>query len=242
MKPATYDTHFRDATLARWQRLCDEYARLAERERRLHPVAVLNNVATPAVALAALLDLLDTNALTSLREQSLFEIQGPRAPTRSTATTHILPLKPSVVYDTYWRFAAERQEIFFRRLEDGAFPWANDQILTKYKFTNAYRASDRVSQYLIRNVIYRDDLPASAEEIFFRIVLFKLFNKIDTWTTLEAALGPITFKNYSFRHYDRVLTRAMASGAAMGAALFHRLLSRSFIRVYVRGHSLFSAF
>ena len=27
-----------------------------------------------------------------------------------------------------------------------------------------------------------------------------------------------------------------------GAALFHRLLSRSFIRVYVRGHSLFSAF
>ena len=28
----------------------------------------------------------------------------------------------------------------------------------------------------------------------------------------------------------------------MGAALFHRLLSRSFIRVYVRGHSLFSAF
>ena len=29
---------------------------------------------------------------------------------------------------------------------------------------------------------------------------------------------------------------------APGAALFHRLLSRSFIRVYVRGHSLFSAF
>ena len=28
----------------------------------------------------------------------------------------------------------------------------------------------------------------------------------------------------------------------LGAALFHRLLSRSFIRVYVRGHSLFSAF
>ena len=31
-------------------------------------------------------------------------------------------------------------------------------------------------------------------------------------------------------------------GNGLGAALFHRLLSRSFIRVYVRGHSLFSAF
>lgn len=210
----------RDDPLARWQRLSDEYARLAERERRLHPVAVLDNVATPAVALAALLDLIDKNALPSLREQPLFELQGLRAPARLTAPARILPLKPSVVYDTYWRFAAERQEIFFRRLEDAAFPWASDQILARYKFTNAYRASDRVSQYLIRNVIYRDDLPTSAEEVFFRIVLFKLFNKIETWTTLEAALGPITFKGYSFTHYDRVLTRAMASGVAIYSAAY----------------------
>ena len=31
--------------------------------------------------------------------------------------------------------------------------------LRAHKFTNAYRASDRVSQYLIRRVIYRADLP-----------------------------------------------------------------------------------
>ena len=205
---------------ARWQRLSDEYARLAERERRLHPVAIIDNVGTPAVALAALLDLLDTNGSLTLREQSLFEMQRPRVDTPPNAASHILPLKPSVVYDTYWRFAAARQEIFFRRLEDGAFPWASDQILAKYKFTNVYRASDRVSQYLIRNVIYRDDLPASADEVFFRIVLFKLFNKIETWTTLESALGPITFKDYSFQHYDRVLTRAMASGGAIYSAAY----------------------
>lgn len=205
----------RNAPPARWQRLSDEYARLAERERRLHPVAILDNVGTPAEALAALLDLLDTNASLTLREQSLFEMQRPRVDTAPNAASHILPLKPSVIYDTYWRFAAARQEIFFRRLEDGAFPWTSDQILAKYKFTNVYRASDRVSQYLIRNVIYRDDLPASADEVFFRIVLFKLFNKIETWTTLESALGPITLKEYSFRHYDRVLTRAMATGGAI---------------------------
>ena len=66
----------------------------------------------------------------------------------------ISPLKPTPVYDTYWRFAAERQRVFFRRLEGLPPPWTDDPILSAYKFTNAYRASDRVSQYLIRHVIY----------------------------------------------------------------------------------------
>jgi hypothetical protein len=70
----------------------------------------------------------------------------------------IAPLRPTVVYDSYWRFAAERQQVFFRRLEGLAPPWTDDPVLLAHKFTNAYRASDRISQYLIRRVIYRDDL------------------------------------------------------------------------------------
>lgn len=88
----------------------------------------------------------------------------------------IAPLKPSPVYDTYWRFAAERQEVFFRRLERRPPPLTDDPILVDYKFTNAYRASDRVSQYLIRRVIYREDLPSGPGEVCFRILLFKTFN------------------------------------------------------------------
>lgn len=65
-------------------------------------------------------------------------------------------LRPTPVYDIYWEFAVKRQDIFFNRLEDKSFPWTDDEILNTYKFTNAYRASDRVSQYLIRNVIYRE--------------------------------------------------------------------------------------
>src|SRR5215468_11126801 len=97
----------------------------------------------------------------------------------------IAPLKPSPVYDTYWRFAAERQEIFFRRLERQPPPWTDDPILLNYKFTNAYRASDRVSQYLIRRVIYREDLPSDPLEVCFRTLLFKTFNRIGTWELLE---------------------------------------------------------
>src|SRR5262245_7513549 len=96
-----------------------------------------------------------------------------RPPRRSDAPPpDISPLEPTAVYDAYWRFAAERQEIFFARATGRPAPWTEDEILAQYKFTNAYRASDRVSQYLIRNVIYRPDLPVTAEETFFRVLLF----------------------------------------------------------------------
>ena len=65
-----------------------------------------------------------------------------------------LPTKKTPVFDTYWKFAAERQSIFFNKISGCAWQLTKDPILQLHKFTNAYRASDRVSQYLIRNVIY----------------------------------------------------------------------------------------
>ena len=134
--------------------------------------------------------------------------------------SHILPAKPTVVYDTYWRFAAERQKIFFQKLGNSPMPWTEDPIFSTYKFTNAYRASDRTSQYLIRNVIYRKDLPSSPDEVFFRIILFKLFNKIETWQLLENKLGNIIYANYSFECYDKVLTEAMQSDQTIYSAAY----------------------
>ncbi|MBN2534194.1 MAG: hypothetical protein JXB88_14990 [Spirochaetales bacterium] len=123
------------------------------------------------------------------------------------------PAKTTEVYDTYWRFAAKRQEIFFRRLKGKSPPWIDDPILNEYKFTNAYRVSDRVSQYLIRNVIYQGD--ASPIEVFFRIILFKVFNKIRTWELLLSKIGEITYKNYSFDAYNKILGDAMRDGIAI---------------------------
>ena len=132
----------------------------------------------------------------------------------------LAPARVSEVYDGYWRFAAERQAVFFRRVQGEAYPWTRDPILAKYKFTNAYRAADRTSQYLIRRVIYRDDLPTSAREVVFRILLFKLFNRIETWNLLEQAFGPVTFEDYGFRHYDRVLARALEHGQRIYSAAY----------------------
>src|SRR5436853_6110232 len=87
------------------------------------------------------------------------------------------------VYRAYWRFAAERQRVFFARLEGKQRPWTSDPVLNEFKFCCVYRASDRVSQYLIRNVIYARGT-WNEEDIVFRILLFKIFNQIETWEHL----------------------------------------------------------
>lgn len=132
----------------------------------------------------------------------------------------IAPLRPTPAYDTYWRFAAERQRVFFARAEGKQPPWTDDEIIAKYKFTNAYRASDRVSQYLIRRVIYRDDLPPTPEETFFRIILFKFFNKIETWELLEGTFGTLTWDGFDFRSLDDLLSGAMAAGRRIYSAAY----------------------
>jgi NTP pyrophosphatase (non-canonical NTP hydrolase) len=149
----------------------------------------------------------------------LFGASEPVRPEPGTLSD-IGPLKPTAVYNTYWRFAAERQRVFFSRLEGCPPPWTDDPVLLAHKFTNAYRASDRVSQYLIRRVIYRDGLPNDPAEVVFRILLFKLFNRIETWTLLEENLGPLTYADFSFKRYDRVLSRAMERGDRIYSAAY----------------------
>jgi hypothetical protein len=113
------------------------------------------------------------------------------------------------VLDTYWKFAAERQEIYFNRIS-GMSQLTTDPILLKYKFTNAYRAADRVSQYLIREIIYKGD--QTPKELLFRILLFKLFNKIETWELLQHKLGTVSWQGFSFELYSKVLNQALQAG------------------------------
>lgn len=127
-------------------------------------------------------------------------------------------LRTTHVFDTYWRFAAERQEVFFRRLAGNTPPWTEDPVLRAFRFTNVYRASDRVSQYLIRRVIYEG--PQEEEEVFFRTLLFKLFNRIETWELLEDRLGPITWKAFDFERADHMLGAALQEGTRLYSAAY----------------------
>lgn len=158
--------------------------------------------------------------------------------TKSSLTIYapLSPAKTTEVYDSYWKFAALRQEAFFNRLEDKPFPWSDDAILNQYKFTNAYRAADRVSQYLIKNIIYNDKLPSSPKEILFRILLFKLFNKIETWELLVSKFGSLTFEEYNFNQYDKILNNAISSGNRIYSAAYIMPSGASYFG-YARKHT-----
>jgi alpha-glutamyl/putrescinyl thymine pyrophosphorylase clade 1 len=96
------------------------------------------------------------------------------------------PVPRDMLYRAFWTFAAERQLIFHRRVGGEAGPWTRDPILMKFKFCNVFRASDRVSQFLIHEVIYRSDLPPlEPEDVFMRVLLFRLFSRPPTWRYLE---------------------------------------------------------
>ena len=133
----------------------------------------------------------------------------------------LAPAKASPVFDAYWQFAAERQSVFFRRIFGKGPPWTEDHIIQDYKCTNAYRASDRVSQYLISEVIYCGE--QSAQEIIFRILLFKTFNKIETWEYLCAILGGICYREFDVAVYDKILESRRSAGATIysGAYIMH---------------------
>ncbi len=128
-------------------------------------------------------------------------------------------LRTTSVYDTYWRFACRRQQVFTRRVAGDEPPWTADPIIAQHRFTNAYRATDRVSQYLIRHVIY--DGPAEAREVFFRTLLFKFFNRIDTWELLLERLGERpTWEDFDVDRYAQIFDRAMGKGRRLYSAAY----------------------
>lgn len=110
--------------------------------------------------------------------------------------------RPSA-YDAYWYFAYERLQIFNKRLAGEAGPWTNDTILQTYKFCNTYRALDRVSQFMIRDVCYNPQ-ENTPEDRIFQIVAFRIFSLIETWQSVTDFLGraPLIgdLLNDNFRH------------------------------------------
>jgi hypothetical protein len=65
---------------------------------------------------------------------------------------------------------------------------------------------------LIREVIYEPSASTDAEEVVFRILLFKLFNSIPAWQVLKAKFGMPTWKGFNQQAYAAELGNAKASG------------------------------
>lgn len=107
------------------------------------------------------------------------------------------------IFRYYFYFIQERMAIFWNKY-DHKLPWTTDPILIEHKFTNVYRALDRVSQYLIREIIYKEK-SFKEEDILLRILVFKIFNKPETWEHIEKKVGPITTDNFNLQRINSVL-------------------------------------
>jgi hypothetical protein len=127
-------------------------------------------------------------------------------------------LQPTAVFDTYWQFAYARQEVYEARLASQPPPWTRDPILAGHRFTNCYRAADRVSQFLITQVCYQGS--QAWDEVFFRTLMFKIFNRIPTWRLLRARLGTVVWAEYDFSVYDEILGDVLAAGERLYSAAY----------------------
>jgi hypothetical protein len=147
--------------------------------------------------------------VTSMERVALTGLVRIRVGSRELVATPVL--------SSYWTLATERQRVYYGRLSGRPGPWTDDPVVQRYRFTNAYRAADRVSQDLLR-VQYHG--PPTATEIVFRTLLFRLFNRTNTWQLLERSFGTPTWSEFELARYATILSRAMAHGQRIYSAAY----------------------
>ena len=107
-----------------------------------------------------------------------------------------------------------------KRVAGGLEPWTDDPILQKYKFCNVFRAADRVSQYMIRNVCYHDE-KCSPEDRLFQIIAFRTFSKIETWQSVRRFLGHYpTLADLSNANFTKALEHAKQQNGSIYTGAF----------------------
>lgn len=91
----------------------------------------------------------------------------------------------------FWRFVADRQRVFVKRvLRREPPPWTDDATLAGVYFTNVYRELDRGTRYLINNILpYSAEDPIAPPDVLFSVVVYRLFNWIPTYEALTTEFG-----------------------------------------------------
>jgi hypothetical protein len=71
---------------------------------------------------------------------------------------------------------------------------------------------------MLRSVIY--DADHDEADLVFRILLFKLFNRVETWQLLERTFGDLTVRNFNCDRFAATLTDAMRAGERIYSAAY----------------------
>lgn len=121
-------------------------------------------------------------------------------------------------YRYYFCFMQERMNIFWKRYNGETTHLTDDDILSTYKFTNVYRVLDRVSQYLVKNVIYVQNENLNEIDVLLRILIFKVFNNIDTWEFLQEKTGVIKVSTFNVDLFSKILSERIRTVPIFNAA------------------------
>jgi hypothetical protein len=83
------------------------------------------------------------------------------------------------------------------------------------RFCDLFRVRDRGTQYLLANVIGQGD--SSARETLFRIMLYRFFNRPETWERFEEAFGAegMTIGSFNRVEFDQALAGAFHDGESL---------------------------
>jgi len=108
----------------------------------------------------------------------------------------------------FFRTMYERQKIFIKRnvIKEKA-PWTNDPILRDNRFTNVYRELDRNSQWEIHNILL--DHSISKKDLIWKIIVFRLFNKIELFDFMG---GIPNYDDFDQDEFLSVVTEFRATG------------------------------
>lgn len=85
--------------------------------------------------------------------------------------------------DIFWYWINERHRIYLHKKDQKPWPWTNDPILGKYKFTNVFRQLDRVTVEWCNR--YAKLKKVNHGDIIFECCLFRLFNWPETYDALR---------------------------------------------------------
>jgi alpha-glutamyl/putrescinyl thymine pyrophosphorylase clade 1 len=133
------------------------------------------------------------------------------------------------VYELYWTFASRRQAAFEARLAGQCQPWTPDPILQVYKFCNVFRAADRVSQYMIKEVAYGRNSETTARDRVFQITAFRTFSNIATWESVTYKLGGApSVDHLRSGEFERALDRVKAQNGGLYTGAFILCANKAF--------------
>jgi hypothetical protein len=99
--------------------------------------------------------------------------------------------------EEFFHMVFERQQIWWKKTKlKLPRPWTTDPILSEKPFTNVYRFLDRSSQYLIHNII-RDTSITKLEDLLWKMMLYRFYNKPETFTHSKYAVGLPSYKDFN---------------------------------------------